>query len=152
MRRINQQLSDDECIQILNNSSRGFLSVIGDEEYPYVFPLNYVYSDNKIIFHSALEGHKIDSIKRKDKVSFCVLNNGKKAKDGWWNIFKSVIIFGKIKKIEDEDEKIQKLRLLGNKYFPSEEYTEEEIRNSSERALVLELNIEHMTGKIVTEK
>ena len=55
--------------------------------------------------------------------------------------FKSVILFGKIKEIPDVNEKIQKLRILGNKYFPSEEYTEEEKMRIKEIFLkVAELN------------
>ena len=66
--------------------------------------------------------------------------------------FLSVILFGRIKEIEDLNEKVQKLRLLGNKYFPSEKYTEEEINKYLDRTLVLEMDIEHMTGRVVTEK
>lgn len=94
----------------------------------------------------------VDSIKRHDKVSFTVINNGKRVENEWWNIFKSVIIFGKIKVVEDEKERIKKLTLLGNKYFPSEEYTQNEIKKSLKRTLVLEIDIENMAGKIVTEK
>lgn len=152
MRRVKQQLSDNECIQILQDESRGILSVLGDSGYPYGIPLNYVYNDNKIIFHAALEGHKYDSVKKHDKVSFCVLNSGEKVENEWWYTFKSVILFGRIKEIEDLNEKVQKLRLLGNKYFPSEKYTEEEINKYLDRTLVLEMDIEHRTGKVVTEK
>lgn len=152
MRRIKQQLSEEECIQILQDEKRGFLSVLGENDYPYGIPLNYVYNNNKIIFHSAMEGHMIDSVKKHDKVSFCVIDSGQKVEDEWYYIFKSVIVFGKINFIEDEDEKIRKLTLLGNKYFPSKEYTEGEINKFLEKTMVLELDIEHMTGKVVTEK
>lgn len=152
MRRIKQQLSRDECIKILQEEARGILSVLGENEYPYGIPLNYVYHDNKIIFHSALEGHMYDSIRKHEKVSFCVINKGEKVENQWWYIFKSVILFGKIKEITDETERKNKLRILGNKYFPSEDYTEDEITKAFERTLVLEIDIEHMTGKTVTEK
>ena len=152
MRRFKQELSEDECIQILENQPRGFLSVWGENDYPYSIPINYVYDSKKIIFHSAMEGHMYDSITKHNKVSFTVLNDGEKVENEWWYIFKSVIVFGKIKVIEDNEEKIEKLTLLGNKYFPSEEYTQNEIDKAFERTLVLELEIEHMSGKVVTEK
>ena len=152
MRRIKQQLPDEECVQILKEEPRGILSVLGDNDYPYGMPLDYVYHDNKIIFHSALEGHMYDSIKKHDKVSFCVVNKGQKVENQWYYVFKSVIVFGKIREVKDENERLFNLRILGNKYFPSEEYTEDEINKAMERTLVLELNIEHMTGKTVTEK
>lgn len=152
MRRFKQQLPDEECVKILKEEPRGILSVLGDNDYPYGMPLDYVYHDGKIIFHSALEGHMYDSIRKHDKVSFCVLNKGQKVENDWYYIFKSVIVFGRIKEVCDNEERLQKLRILGNKYFPSEDYTEDEINKAFERTLVLEIEIEHMTGKIVTEK
>ena len=152
MRRIKQQLSEEESIQILKDEKRGFLSVLGENDYPYGIPMNYVFTDNKIIFHSALEGHKIDSIRKQDKVSFTVITDGNQVENEWYYIFKSVIVFGKIRFIEDEAEKIKQLTLLGNKYFPSIEYTEDEINKYLKKTNVLELDIEHITGKVVTEK
>ncbi|MBR0472522.1 MAG: pyridoxamine 5'-phosphate oxidase family protein [Methanosphaera sp.] len=152
MRRNKQELSNKECIQILENQQRGFLAVSGENEYPYTLPMNYVYYDKKIIFHSAREGHKIDSIKKHEKVSFSVINEGEKVENDWYYIFKSVIVFGKIRIIQDEKEKYEKLTILGDKYFPSKEYTKMEMDAAFDQALVLELEIDHMTGKIVTEK
>lgn len=152
MRRIKQQLSDEECIKILNEEPRGILSVLGEDDYPYGLPLDFIYHDNKIIFHSAMEGHMYDSIKKHDKVSFCVLDRGKKVENEWYYVFNSVILFGKVKTVTDGKERLADIRLLGNRYFPSEDYTEDEIRKAFERVHVFELNIEHMTGKRVTEK
>ena len=152
LRRIKQELSQEECIQILQEEKRGFLAVFGDEEYPYALPMNYVYVNNKIYFHSAQEGHKIDSIKKHNKVSFSVINKGEKVENDWYYIFKSVICFGKIQKIDESEEKHKILTILGNKYFPSEEYTENEINKAFARTQVLKLEIEHISGKIVTEK
>lgn len=152
MRRKKQELPHEECIQLLQQQKRGFLAVLGDENYPYAIPLNYVYSNNKIYFHSAQEGHMIDSIKKHEKVSFTLINNGTKVNDDWYYIVKSVIIFGKIKILENNEEKHKILTKLGNKYFPSEDYTKNEINKAFTRTQVLELQIEHISGKIVTEK
>ena len=52
--RIKQQISNEECVQILKNELRGVLAVLGDDDYPYALPINFYYSenDNKIYFHS----------------------------------------------------------------------------------------------------
>lgn len=152
MRRHKQELSKEECVEILNAQSRGVLAVLGDDEYPYTVPMDYVYVDGKLYFHAAMEGHKIDSIRKHEKVSFCVLNDGVKEADSWWYTFKSVIAFGKIRILNDDDEKKEKLTYLGNKYFPTPEETEDEIRRLLDRTAVFELNVEHMAGKIVREK
>ena len=58
---------------ILNNGTSGVLAVSGDNGYPYTVPLSYVYDNNRIYFHSANEGHKIDAVKRNPKASFCII-------------------------------------------------------------------------------
>ena len=66
MRRFKQQLPQEECISILKSEVRGILSVLGDDDYPYGVPLDFYYSeeDDRIYFHGAGEGHKIDSIRK----------------------------------------------------------------------------------------
>ena len=41
---------------------------------PYTVPLSYVYDGEKIFFHCAKTGHKLDAIRRESKVSFCVVD------------------------------------------------------------------------------
>ena len=70
MRRFKQQLTSEECETILRDQKRGVLAVLGDMGYPYTVPLNYVYDNGCLYFHSALQGHKIDAIRSCDKTSF----------------------------------------------------------------------------------
>lgn len=73
MRRKAQQLTNEECIEILKNATSGVLGVFGDDGYPYTVPVSHVFEDGKICFHCAKTGHKIDSIRRNEKVSFTVI-------------------------------------------------------------------------------
>ncbi|MBR0271661.1 MAG: pyridoxamine 5'-phosphate oxidase family protein [Methanobrevibacter sp.] len=152
MRRKKQELSEDECIDILTNQPRGVLALIGDDDYPYTVPMSHVYVDGKIYFHGAKEGHKNDAVKRNSKVSYCVVNDGVKKENQWWYTFKSVIVFGKIKTLTDDSEKIDKLTHLGDKFFPTHEETVDEINRLLDRTEVFEITIEHMSGKKVIEK
>lgn len=152
MRRKHQELSEEECIEILTNEPRGVLALLGDNDYPYAIPMSHVYVNGKIYFHGAMEGHKHDAMKKHSKVSFCVIDKGVKKENNWWYTFKSVIVFGKIKIITDVAEKIDKLTYLGNKFFPTPQDTEDEINRLLERTEVFEITIDHMTGKIVKEK
>ena len=72
MKRKERQLSAELTEKILNKCTSGVLSVIGDDGYPYGVPVSYAYSDGKIFFHCAKEGHKVDAIKNNPKVSFTV--------------------------------------------------------------------------------
>lgn len=152
MRRKGQELSQDDCINILINEPRGVLALFGDDDYPYAFPMDHVYVDGKLYFHGAKTGHKIDAIKNHDKVSYCVIDEGVKEKGNWWYTFKSVIVFGKIRTLDDRDEKIDKLTHLGDKFFPTHDDTVDEIDRLLDRTEVFEITIEHMSGKVVKEK
>ena len=153
MRRKKQALIEEECIDILINEPRGVLAVLGDDEYPYAVPLSHVYVDGKIYFHGTIkDSHKRDAIEKHGKVSYCVMDKGVKAEDEWWYTFKSVIVFGRMKTIKDNDLKIEKLTQLGNKFFPTEEETKEEIDRLLDVTELYEITIEHMSRKTVEEK
>ena len=70
MRRGRQSLPPNVCREILEKGVSGVLAVSGDDGYPYAVPLNYVYDDGCLYFHSANVGHKIDAIRENPKVSF----------------------------------------------------------------------------------
>ncbi|MGI6177137.1 MAG: pyridoxamine 5'-phosphate oxidase family protein [Eubacterium sp.] len=150
MRRFKQQITEDECIEILKNGQRGVLSVNGEDGYPYGMPINFLYDDGKIYFHGAKEGHKIDAIRANDKVSFCVMDEGYFIEGKLGLNIKSVIVFGRISFVDDSEKAMDKLRKLGIKYF-DEKYADHEIEKTGRNAQMLELTIEHMTGKLVNE-
>lgn len=152
MRRIKQQISQEDCVSLLKTAKRGILSLHGEDGYPYGIPMDFVYEDGCIYFHSAGSGHKIDAIRADDRASFCVLSDGVQEENDWWYHFTSLIIFGKIREVRDEAERDRSLRLLGKKYFPTADMLEEDMQKNAAHAAVLRLRIEHMTGKKVREK
>ena len=153
MRRFKQQISNDECIEVLKNTKRGVLSLIGDDGYPYGIPIDHWYceADGKIYFHGAKEGHKLDAIKACDKVSFCVYDDGFRKEGDWTLNIKSVITFGRIKLVDDEDIARKICIEITRKFTDDEEYLQKELANASPRVQCLELTPEHMTGKLVNE-
>jgi nitroimidazol reductase NimA-like FMN-containing flavoprotein (pyridoxamine 5'-phosphate oxidase superfamily) len=151
IRRVKQEISEQECIDILKAQPRGVLAVHGEDGYPYAFPMNYIYMNEKLYFHCAQEGHKLDAIAADNRVSFCVMDKGFH-KDGDWALnIRSIVIFGRVKRIDDADETLKILRQLGLKYYPTAESVEEEIHKAIIRVEILELSIDHMTGKLVNE-
>lgn len=153
MRRFKQQISEEECIRILKEQPRGILSMIGDNGYPYGIPLDHWYSekDNRLYFHCAKTGHKLDAIAAFDKVSYCVMDKGYR-KDGEWALnINSVVVFGRMRVVEDEDKKQEICTNLVRKFTDDEEYLRRELTNAFPRVNCLELIIEHMTGKLVNE-
>ncbi len=153
LRRIKQQLTQEECLSLLEGEVRGVLSVLGDDDYPYGLPINYWYSkdENKIYFHGAREGHKIDAINKHNKVSFCVYDKGIQIEGKRGLDYKSVIVFGKIKVVEDREKTIDICRKLSSQFDFGQEYIEEEIKKFANFVMCLELDIEHISGKKVNE-
>ena len=152
MRRKRQQLSEEESIGILQKSTAGTLALLGDNGYPYAVPISYVYADGKLYFHSALSGHKIDAIRNCDKASFCVIDQDEVHPEKYTTYFRSVIAFGRIHIIEDEQEKLETARLLGDRYNPNqEEALQKEIEKGLSRMVMIRFDIEHLTGKEAIE-
>ena len=152
MRRKKQLLPEAETGEILKSCTSGVLAVTGDNGYPYTIPLSYVYKDNKLFFHFAKTGHKIDGIERNDKVTFCVIEKDEVIQKTFTTHFRSVIIFGRAKILTEDSEKKHALDSLVEKYSPN--YVEEgqrEIEHDWSRVCVVEVAIEHMTGKAAIE-
>ena len=153
MVRQKQQLAKEECIEILRNEKRGVLSVLGDDDYPYGMPLNHYYceEDGKIYFHGGKKGHKIDAIKRHDKASFCVYDEGFRKEGEWALNIRSVIVFGRIEFIPDRETTYRISAELSRKFTNDEEYIRRELEKSGPGTLMFALIPEHMTGKLVNE-
>lgn len=152
MRRTKQLLSEAETIEILQSCTSGVLAVTGDNDYPYAVPLSYVYKNGKLFFHFAKAGHKIDSIYKNNKVSFCVIKTDDVIQKTFTTHFRSAIVFGRARMITDDSEKKYALECLVEKYSP--DYIAEgqsEIEREWKLVNVAEVEIEHMTGKAAIE-
>ena len=153
MRRKKQQLSTKECVEILRKRTSGVLAVFGEDGYPYAVPISYVYEDGKIYFHSAKAGHKIDAIQQNSKVSFCIIDQDQVVPEKYTSYFRRVIVFGKVRILEDDQEKYKSIEQLAVKYAPDdrEEERKKAIEQEWNAFCMLELTIEHMTGKEAKE-
>jgi len=153
MLRRKQQLTREECIEILKHELRGVLSVLGDDGYPYGMPLNHYYceEDGKLYFHGGKLGHKIDALRRNHKASFCVYDQGVRQEGEWFLRIRSVIVFGTVEFITDQEIIADISRRLSYKFTQDEQYMEDEIRRFGPGTLLLALTVEHMTGKLVKE-
>jgi nitroimidazol reductase NimA-like FMN-containing flavoprotein (pyridoxamine 5'-phosphate oxidase superfamily) len=150
MRRFKQQLSREECERILAEATSGVLALSGDDGYPYAVPLSHVYQDGKLYFHCAKEGHKIDSVRRNDKVSFCVIAQDEVIPAKRTTAYISVIAFGKAVIVDDEPGLRRIAGLIGEKFsadYRSDCRKETEEVIAADRMYCLEITVEHLTGK-----
>ena len=151
--RKKKALPTEECIRILKTQKRGVLSVNGDDGFPYGMPMNHFYNDEdgKIYFHSGKIGHRLDSLRRDDKVSFCTFDEGYRLEGEWQLNIKSVIVFGKIAVVEDAARITDIMTKLSHKFTDDDEYIKSEIEENLKRTVLLELTPEHVCGKSVEE-
>lgn len=153
MRRFEQEISEEECIEVLKNAPRGIMSFHGENGYPYAIPLNQYYDekDGKLYFHGAKKGLKLDLMAKNNKVCFTVMDEGFVKENDWALNIKSVVCFGRLELLTDNDKVIEQCRLLAIKFYPTYEAIEDEIRKAGNRANVLIMQIDYMTGKLVNE-
>ena len=154
MRRNKQLLSREAAEKILREGDFGVLALSGDDGYNYAVPISYAVEGNKIFFHSAKVGHKLDAIRRNEKVSFCVVDRHEVVAEEFTTYFSSAIAFGRIKIIEDDSDpdKLRGLELLADKYSStaSPELRAKELARLSAVAVPV-MTIEHLTGKAARE-
>lgn len=152
MRRFKQALTPDECAAVLDRGTSGVLAVTGDGGWPYAVPLSYVRLDGKLYFHFALAGHKLDAIRADSRVSFCVIDQDRIVPERYTTYFRSVIVFGTVRVVDDPDEKRRFIEALGAKYRPGfEAELAAEIDGSWNHFLMVELSPERITGKQAKE-
>lgn len=153
MRRNTQLLHPQATISILENATCGVLAVIGEDGYPYSVPLSYVYDNGKIYFHCARQGHKIDAIKANPKASFCVIAQDDVIPEKYTTLYRSAIVFGTIKILQDEKEILETITKLAVKYHSGASETDrnQEISRCMNSLLMLEMSVEHMSGKASKE-
>ena len=154
VRKKKNEISQDEAKNLLRSSRRGVLAVNGDEGYPYAIPINYLYDEenNKIIFHGAKAGYKVDSIKKNDKICFTVFGNETFTEENWAPYLQSVVVFGRCHLVENRDDTVSLVKKFARKYYPNEDMVNEEIANSGKGVQMFEIKIEHLSGKKVQER
>lgn len=152
MRRKNQLLSREETIGILERGTSGVLAVCGDDRCPYAVPLSYVLHENSLYFHCAKSGHKLDAIAENDKASFCVIDQDQIVAAEYTTYFRSAVCFGTMRILTEEAEKRNAFEILAAKYSPEQaEGRRKEIDRLFDVACIMELCVEHMSGKEAIE-
>ena len=154
IRKIKNQISEEACRSLLQSARRGVLAVNGDDGYPYAIPVNYFYDaeQQKIYFHGARSGHKVDAIKKCDKVCFTVFGNESIKDEVWAPYLQSVVVFGRCRLLDAGTESMGLLKRFAMKYYPEESMVDEEITAAGNAVQMYEIAIEHLSGKEVQER
>lgn len=169
MRRKDRAMSEEFARGIIDRSRYGVLSMVdGDEAYG--LPLSIVRDRDKLYFHSAKEGRKVEVLKENSKVSLAFVGEVEVpenfSKDELDEIaadsskavllissvfttqFESALVSGRVSLVEDREEKVKAMRIICEKYTPSKmDYFDIAIEAGLGRTNVYRVEIEDMTGK-----
>ena len=147
MRLKEMQMDENKAKDLLSRCDYGILSTIGEDEYCYGVPLNYVYFDEAIYFHCATEGHKLENLRGHHKVSFCVVGRTEILAEEFDTKYESTIIFGIAEEIEGEEKENVLVAFL-RKYSPNfVETGKKYIEAQKHQTKVVKIVIDRMTGK-----
>jgi nitroimidazol reductase NimA-like FMN-containing flavoprotein (pyridoxamine 5'-phosphate oxidase superfamily) len=140
--------SREEMEQILREEVLGYLGLSADGQ-PYVVPLNYAYQAGKILFHCALEGQKLDAIRRNPRVCFTVSRQTGAVRDHAGGPpchldSQSVICYGRARVLDELAERERALNAFNRRYHPD---VPDLARQRVEKCATVEIVITEMTGR-----
>lgn len=149
MRRKERAMSPSRAQELLSTSSYGVLSMVNVDGGGYGVPLSYAIDpEGNIFFHVAKIGHKLDNLTSDNRVTFTIIGDTQVVPEKFSTQYESVIAFGKVEILENEEERIHAARLLIEKYSPEfsiqgEAYIEKAIKHIK----VLKLTVDHISAK-----
>ena len=158
MRRMDRTIKDaSEIAKIMNNAQVGRIGLSMNEQ-PYVVPVNFAFENERIYFHCADIGMKLNFLRNNTHVCFEVDENlGTVAGAEPWlfgTAYRSVIAFGVARILSDSKEKATAARLITMKYAGKEmadritpEIAETYTSSRGSRLVVVEIKVESITGK-----
>ena len=151
IRKIKNEIDKDAVDSLLHSCRRGVLSMNGEDGYPYAIPVNYYYDEanQKIYFHGAKAGYKVDCLNSCDKVCFTVFGNESIKDLEWAPYVQSVVVFGRCRLVDTNNEVLKTFMM---KYYPSVDLVDKVIKEDSKFVQMYEISIEHKSGKQVQEK
>jgi uncharacterized protein len=131
LRRADKVMTSDEVDAFLTQAFCGRTATVDSDGYPYVVPNLFVWREGKVYLHTAVyQGHFLSNIRHSDRVSFEVDEPGQIFPYGHVECdtsvsYRSVILFGRIRIIDDEREKTEFYRAFLAKYAPPESWGRE---------------------------
>ena len=148
MRRRDREISPKEALAVLDSAEYGVLSLVNSQGKPYAVPVSFVRDEDRLIFHCAAEGRKLDCIRHQPVVAFCAVGRTKILPEQFTTEYESVLIEGIAEIIENEQQKIDDLKKLCEKYTPDDSDAIDRIIDQYlHRTVVVEIRMTTITGK-----
>lgn len=148
MRRSEKAMTREESMEVLEKAEYGVLSTVSTDHTPYGTPMNFVYQDGAIYFHCALTGHRLENLENNNSACLTVTDSVKLMPEKFNTQYRSVMVFGTVQTVEDQDEKRKGITSILEKLSPEHmEAGQEYIDSAFDKMCVLRMDIEKISGK-----
>jgi nitroimidazol reductase NimA-like FMN-containing flavoprotein (pyridoxamine 5'-phosphate oxidase superfamily) len=148
MRRKEREITDPGEIEEIIGQAEVCRVGLVDGDEPYIVPVFFGYEKGAIYFHCALEGRKIEIIKRHNRACFEIDTDveivGGQKPCGWTARYRSIMGVGRARILEDETEKVHALNVLMKQYSKGDSNFDSD---KLDAVLMVRIDIESMTGK-----
>lgn len=148
-------MDEDWALEVFDKAPYVTVSMIRPDGIPYGLPLSVVRKDNRTFyFHCAAEGEKIDCIHNNPVVSLSAVSRCtpryEEEKQNFTEYYHSAIALGHAETVTDDNEKIEALRLICERFLPKfMDHFEAAIARSLSRTTVIRIILtEPAVGKM----
>lgn len=153
LRRTDRAMDQAQMHELLRDGYCGRLATTGPDGWPYCVPLLYVAMDGLVYLHkAAAAGHLDRNLDHEARVCFTIDEAGPVFGYGRFECdstlaYRSVVLFGRVRRVESEEEKRRFCSALMQKYGKHVESRPRDFFPRLSAIAVYALEIERMTGK-----
>ena len=148
MRRKERQITEGEAWAVVDKCEYAFLAMTAEDGTPYGLPVTIVREGRNIYFHSALEGRKVECLRRHPRVCLTCVGDTAIQQDRFTTLYESAVAFGTAAEVTEDGEKVEALRLLCLRHTPDNMADFDRAVNASlARTGIWKIAVEELTGK-----
>ena len=150
MRRADRERGYDFAVSVIREAEYATVAFSGQA---YAVPLSPVFLNDKIYFHCAKEGEKLERIKQDPHVCITAVSKADPKPGRFGLDFRSAVFFAEAEIVEDPEEKYAALYEMAKVHAPTTpDRMDKYIKGFIDRAVVLRMNILSATGKECIKK
>jgi len=148
MRRRDREMPEDFALLVADKCEYAVISVTDANGNPYCVPVSIVREGRTLYFHSATDGFKAEAMRKNPKVCIACVGSTHLVPAQFTTEYESAVIRGTAYEVPNETEKRKALRLICERYAPSNmESFETAVSASLSRTAIWKIEITEITGK-----
>lgn len=148
MRRKDREMDTDFAYYVFDTCEWIVLSMNTPEGIPYAVPLSVVRKENALYFHCAMEGKKVECLKKDAHVFITAVGKTHRMEKEFTTEFESAMAVGTATEITEKEEKIEALHLLCLRHTPMNmENFQTAIEKNLSRTAIWRVTLDEVTAK-----